>query len=249
MSWSNAGGLIVSTDGIGQIGFGKQLRADGFAWVALRIADGKTLYPPTASWIALFRASSGLPVGAWSVLRDDPVAEAQIAASAIAADHLDFYIANAEEEYGYTIGTRQDPATFARSRAFVTAFRAAEPTLPAALASYCRPDQHDLDWATWANAGFDFLPEAYVDQLGGDAIPSACVTAGLRWFPRSRIHPILGVFSSTYPTPDPAHYAQLLAQAHTVGFSLYPAWGDPMWDAFAPLLPTLHIADAPAPAP
>src|SRR4029077_14769721 len=101
-------------------------------------------------------------------------------------------------------------------------FRALEPALPAALTSFCRPDEHDLDWKAWADAGSASLPQAYVDQLGADGAPTACTTAAAPWFPRSSIHPVLGVFTGTYPTPTPTEYAALLEQAGTTGFSLFP---------------------------
>jgi len=175
MSWQTAGGLVYDAQAVDPTVLGNEMRAAGFGWVAVRIADGTTVIAPSPQWISLFRAASGLPVGGWSVLRDRPVQEAQLASSLIAQDGLDFYIANAEQEYAYTIGTDSSPDRFARSRAFVTAFRAAEPTLRAGLSSYCRPDGQDIDWGTWAKAGFAFLPQAYVGDLGPSGEPATCV--------------------------------------------------------------------------
>ena len=222
MSWSSAGGLIVHPDQIDPVLAADEVRADGFGWIAVQIADGETVLPSPSDWLARFRAASGVPVGGWSVLRDHPEAEAQLAATLLAQDHLDFYIADAEQEYGFTSGTEHSLAHKQRSGEFVAAFRAFEPTMSAALTSYCRPDEHDLDWAAWAAAGFAFLPQAYVDQLGADGTPAVCSTAARQWFPRSSIHPVLGVFPGAIPTPTPAEYAVLLGQAGTTGFSLFP---------------------------
>jgi hypothetical protein len=153
MSWSSAGGLIVHPNQIDPVLAADEVRADGFGWIAVQIADGETALPSPSDWLARFRAASGVPVGGWSVLRDHPEAEAQLAATLLAQDHLDFYIADAEQEYGFTSGTEHSLAHKHRSGEFVAAFRDLEPTMSAALTSYCRPDEHDLDWAAWAAAG------------------------------------------------------------------------------------------------
>ena len=222
MSWRSAGGMIANLSGLDPIAAGKQARAEGFGWVAVKLADGETASPSPLSWIASFRAASGLPVGGWTVLRDQPVAEAQLAASLLAQDHLDFYIADAEQEYGYTNGSDHSLGRLHRSREFVAAFRATDPTIPAGLSSFCKPDAHDLDWGAWAANGFAFLPQAYVSQLTTDGAPGVCATSAEQWFPRSSIHPTLGIFPGTYPVPTAAEYAAMLLQAGTTGFSLYP---------------------------
>jgi hypothetical protein len=222
MSWRSAGGLIVHPDQLDPVVAADEARANGFGWIAIRIADGETALPPPANWVARFRAVSGIPVGGWSVLRDHPASEAQLAANLLGQDQLVFYIADAEQEYAGTNGAEHSLAHLHRSSEFIAAFRSVEPTMPAALSSFCRPDEHDVDWGAWAAAGFAFLPEAYVDQLGIDGTPTACTTAAAAWFPRSSIHPVLGIFTGTNPTPAPADYAALLAQAGTTGFSLFP---------------------------
>jgi hypothetical protein len=231
MSWRSAGGLIVNPGQIDPTLAGEEARANGFGWIAVQIADGETASPSSSGWVARFRAASGIPVGGWSVLRDHPGAEAQLAASLLTQDNLDFYIADAELEYSYTNGAEHSLAHLHRSGQFISAFRALEPTMPAALTSYCRPDEHDLDWTAWAAAGFEFLPQAYVDQLGADGSPAVCTTGATPLFPLSSIHPVLGVFPGVSPTPTPAEYATELAQARTSGFSLYP-----FEDADAPTL-------------
>src|SRR5262245_46780715 len=222
LSWSSAGGLIVHTDQLDPTLAGELARANGFGWVAVQIADGENQTPLVANWITRFRAASGLPVCGWSVLRGNPEADAQLAATLLEQNQLDFYIADAEQEYGLTNGAERSLANARRSTDFITAFRVLEPTMPAALSSFCQADEHDLDWQAWAAAGFAFLPEAYVDQLGPDGTPAACVAAARQWFPTSSIHPVLGIFTGTYSTPAPTDYAALLAQAGTIGFSLFP---------------------------
>jgi hypothetical protein len=222
MSWESAGGLVVQADQFDPVVAAEAARANGFGWIALQIADGETALPSPANWVARFRGVSGIPVGGWSVLRDHPVAEARLAGMLLEQDQLDFYIANAEQEYAYTNGAEHSLAHAHRSGEFIAAFRAVEPTMTAALVSFCRPDENDLDWKAWADAGFAFLPEAYVDQLGANGTPAACTTAATQWFPRSSIHPVLGIFSGPIPTPTPTEYAAQLAQAGTTGFSLFP---------------------------
>jgi hypothetical protein len=222
MSWSSAGGLIVHSYDIDPLIAAEEAQANGFGWIAVQVADGETALPSPFDWIARFRAVSGIPIGGWSVLRGRPAAEARLAATLLGQDGLDFYIADAEQEYGYTNGAEHSLAHQHRSTEFTAAFRALEPAMPAALTSFCRPDEHDLDWSAWADAGFAFLPEAYVDQLGADGTPTACTTGAAQWFPRSSIHPVLGIFAGTYPTPAPAGYVALLEQAGTTGFSLFP---------------------------
>jgi hypothetical protein len=246
MSWQNAGGLVWHTSEVDPTVLGEAVRAAGFGWIAVFLADGSAQEPPPPDWIQRFRAASGgLPVGGWSVLRTDPAGEAQLAASLVAQDGLDFYIADAEQEYGYTDGTTQSGERYGRSQQFVRAFRAAEPTLPAGLSSFCRPDRHDLDWAAWAEAGFVFLPQAYVSQDGGDDDPQVCVRAAAKWFPPADVHPTLGLFAGSTPTPDPPTYAQMLAAAGTVGFSLFPAedaTGAGLWPDYGAAIRTLHVA-------
>ena len=217
MSWQNAGAFVVHPGSVDPAQLGQQMRAAGFGWVAVDLAS---LDP---GWIARFRLASGLPVGGWSVLGTSPQSDANRAAQLVRQNSLAFYIADAELPYGYTIGATKSSATFARSRQFVAAFRAAEPTLPAAVSSYCRADRHDIDWAAWANAGFDFLPQAYANDFGAAAFPRLCTNAAAQWFPRSRVHPTIGSYSGDKGIVPPDTWIDLLRAAHTTGFSIYPA--------------------------
>ncbi len=171
------------------------------------------------------RTPSGwrLPVGGWGALRARPVEEAGLASALVERYALDFYIADAEAEYGYSGPDGVDSERYGRSRRFVEAFRALRPTLPAGLSSYCRPDQHDLDWGAWSSAGFVFLPQAYVNDFGRGATPKACVDAARSYFPAASVHPTIGMYPGIRRSFRAEGYVGLLAQAGTVGFSVYLA--------------------------
>src|SRR4029077_1323658 len=113
---------IVHADQLDPVVAAEEARANGFGWIALQIADGETALPSPANWVARFRGVSGIPVGGWSVLRDHPVAEARLAGMLLEQDRLDFYIANAEQEYAYTNGAEHSLAHAHRSGEFIAAF-------------------------------------------------------------------------------------------------------------------------------
>jgi hypothetical protein len=120
--------------------------------------------------------------------------------------------------------------------------------LPAAVASFCRPDQHDLDWKAWSAAGFDFLPESYVNDLGASVDPASCVAGAAAFFPSDRVHPIVGMYQGKFGLGSTATYAGLLQQAGTKGFSVYLAeqgMTDAKWAAFGHAITRLGIAARP----
>ena len=244
LAWRSAGAFIWHTDGLDPTHLGQQMRANGFGWVAIRVQDGRSADQVDPDWIAAFRQASGLPVGGWGVLRDQPVAEARLAGSQIGKLGLDFYVADAEVEYEYSNQSGQSAQRLARSAAFVNAFRAIEPKLPAALSSYCRADRHDIDWSAWRGAGFAFFPQAYVDQFGGAAAPAVCASGAASFFAPGDVHPTVGTYPSTHGLPSAAAYAQMLKAAGTVGFSLYLAetTSDAAWQAYGQAITTLGIA-------
>ena len=158
---------------------------------------------------------------------------------------LDFYIANAEAEYGYSGVDGQDGARYRRSRTFVEAFRALQPTLPAGLSSYCRADMHDLDWAAWRAGGFDFLPQSYVNDLGAEATPAACARGARGFFPAEAVHPTIGMHPGQRTSLGAAAYAPLLDRAGTTGFSVYLAetrMTPDEWQVLGTAIATLGIA-------
>jgi hypothetical protein len=242
MSWDNAGGFIVHPGSIDPAQLGHEMHDAGFGWLAIDL-DGLD-----ANWIERFRLASGLPVGGWSVLGEDPAADAAAAAQAVDTGGLAFYIADAEAPYGYTQGATQSDERYARSRKFVDAFRAAEPSLPAAVSSYCRPDEHDLDWAAWVKGGFVFLPQAYVNDFGRRAAPTTCARAAAKWFPPAQVHPTIGSYQGTRGVVQPATWIALLRAAPTTGFSIYPAevgMSPENWQAYGAAISALAAKPAP----
>jgi hypothetical protein len=248
MSWDAAGAFVWHPDAIDPAALGSELRANGFGWAAVFIQDGSSAAALDPAWIARFRQASGLPLGGWGALRADAAGTARIADEQIHRYGLDFYVADAEAEYGYTGPTGKSGARFSRSQAFVGEFRRLEPALPAAIASYCRPDQHDLDWKAWSAAGFDFLPEAYVNELGAAVDPASCVAGASAWFPAARVHPIVGMYQGSLGLGSAADYARLLQAAGTTGFSVYLAeqgMSGAKWAAFGQAIEKLGIAARP----
>jgi hypothetical protein len=106
-----------------------------------------------------------------------------------------------------------------------------------------------LDWHAWSSAGFDFLPEAYVNELGTAAAgPAACVIGAAKWFPAGRVHPIVGMYAGRLGLGSAATYARLLHEAGTSGFSVYLAeqgMTDAKWAAFGRTITALGIAKRP----
>lgn len=247
-SWSEAGAFVWHETDLSPEEVGRQLRMNGFGWVALLLHDGLTVDPVEGDWIARFRKASGLPVGGWGVLRTAPAEEAALADDLLARYGLDFYIADAEAEYGYSGPDGQDPERFRRSREFVEAFRALRPSFPAGLSSYCRPDEHDLDWAAWNAGGFVFLPQAYVNDFGPALAPTRCVEGARAFFPAGAIHPTIGMYAGRRGSLHGSRYARLLEQAGTVGFSVFLAetgMTPDEWRMLGEAIRTAGIAHAP----
>ena len=245
MSWQSAGAFVWHETDVDPGILGAELRDNGFGWVAVLLHDGMTEDPVEADWVNRFRLASGLPVGGWGVLRSEPRREAALADALVRRYGLDFYIANAEAEYSYTGVDGQDAARYRRSRSFVEAFRAAQPTLPAGLSSYCRADMHDLDWAAWREHGFVFLPQAYVNDLGAQATPGACALGARDFFPLDAVHPTIGMHPGQRASLSAAAYVPLLARAGTVGFSVYLAetrMAPEEWRVLGSAIPRLGIA-------
>jgi hypothetical protein len=223
MSWESAGAFVWHETDVDPGILGAEMRDNGFGWVAVFLHEGTTEDPVVDDWVRRFRVASGLPVGGWGVLRSQPRLEAQLADGLVRRYGLDFYIANAESDYEYSGPSGFDGSRYMRSRRFVRAFRALEPSLPAGLSSYCRADMHDIDWEVWQKAGFVFLPQAYVNDLGAQATPTACARGARGFFPAADVHPTIGMHPGVRSSLTAAAYAPLLARAGTVGFSVYLA--------------------------
>ena len=123
-------------------------------------------------------------------------------------------------------------------------FRALEPDTSAAISSYCRADTQDIDWGAWNRSGFVFLPQAYVNDFGSAASPEVCAEGAAEFFPTNAVHPTVGVYTGQEGEPSPERYAALLAEARTVGFSVYLAETQhaSLWSSFGDAIADLEIA-------
>ena len=95
--------------------------------------------------------------------------------------------------------------------------------MPAAVSSYCRAGREDVDWQSWADGGFDFLPQAYVNDLGDYVTPEGCTQGAEEWFSAEAVHPTIATYASNEHQVTSATYPKLLQASHTVGFSVYLA--------------------------
>ncbi len=244
ISWAGAGAFVWHENDVAPEILGLQLRENGFSWVAVLIHDGGDVDPIEADWVRRFRESSGLPVGGWGVLRTQPEQEAELADRLLEDYSLDFYIANPEAEYKYSSDDGLSGERYGRSRRFVDSFRQLRPETPAAISSYCRADTQDIDWEAWNRAGFVFMPQAYVNDLGEAASPASCAEGAAHFFPTHAVHPTVGVYAGQ-GEPSPGRYAELLHEAGTVGFSVYLAetrMHVEEWRAFGEAIVELAIA-------
>ena len=245
MSWHGAGAFVWHETDVAPETLGLQLRANGFSWVALRIHDGIAVDTIEGDWVRRFRAASGLSVGGWGVLRTEPEREADLANRLLDQYALDFYIANPEAEYKFSGDDGQSGERYSRSQQFVERFRALEPEMPAGISSYCRADTQDIDWGAWSGSGFVFLPQAYVNDFGSAASPSECARGAAGFFTTDAVHPTIGVYMSQAEAPSPEHYAALLHEAGTIGFSVYLAetrMDAGEWNRFGEAIAELKIA-------
>jgi hypothetical protein len=144
-----------------------------FKWVAMQCFDDTTLIEQSQipTWKAAVQ-SRDLIFGLWGVQHDDPSGDASRASSQINLWGADFYIANAELEYKV-----DGPGTRAHSATFVNAFRALQPDIRSALCSYgaiandvgilgstLDVNAGVMDFKTWYDNGFHFLPQAYASD-------------------------------------------------------------------------------------
>jgi hypothetical protein len=223
--WAGAGAFVWHEESVDPVSLARTLRAAGFSWAALRLHEGVDVDPVEPRWIERYRAAGGPPLGGWGVLRTAPRQEAGIAVALLRRLHLGFYVANAEEEYKYTNLDGTSALRWNRSVEFARSFREFTGSVPAAVSSYCRADQQDLDWAAWASRDFAFLPQAYVNQHGMPTAPRDCFRGARGIFSPDRVHPTIGTYGSLVPVPMDA-YVRLLeasARAGSRGFSVYLA--------------------------
>ena len=213
-------GVFVDNPGNlpGPWGLAAALEANHFNWVAFHVNNGLVQHDIPLDWIEVLRAH-GIAVGGWGYEDNKPLIEAVLADLAVRRYGLDFFIADAESPYEQT----KKLHGWARSKTFVDTFRSLQPTLPAALTTYgaaSAPWVLPIDYASWRNAGFDLLPQAYYNQFPKSYRPDMTVAHSLRaGWPLDRVHPVLGV----YRKYAAANYVPLLAGLGTHGFSVFLA--------------------------
>jgi hypothetical protein len=199
-------------------GLAAALEANHFTWVAFHVNNGLVQFDIPADWIQVLRAH-GVAVGGWGYEDNQPFIEAVLADLAVRRYGLDFFIADAESPYEQTKRLHG----WRRSKIFVDMFRSLEPTLPAALTTYgaaTAPWVLPIDYASWRNAGFDLLPQAYYNQFPKADRPDMTVAHSLRaGWPLDRVHPVIGV----YRQYAAANYVPLLTGLGTHGFSVFLA--------------------------
>jgi hypothetical protein len=201
------------------------LRASGFRWVALWLHHGSARARANeralaAGWADAFRLS-GLRVCGWGWLDTRPRPEAALVAELVRRHRLDCWIADAEDPYmDGAYGGRS-----IRSSLFVQAFRARLPHLPAAVTTYgaaVSPWVLPFDYSPWRKRNFALLPQAYLSiapYLGPKYVVDHAVRAG---YPRSRVHPLLGIgWSQQHRAHTAGDYAWRLRLAGSRGFSVF----------------------------
>jgi hypothetical protein len=202
----------------GPWGLADELEQNHFTWVAFHFTNGFDQQDLDPMWISVFRAH-GISVGGWGYTDSASLIDAVLADVAIRRYGLDFWIADAEAPYEQTRKSHgwQNSATFTR------VFRRLQPTLPAALTTYgaaTAPFVLPIDYASWRNAGFDLLPQAYYNQFPKSYRPDLTVAHSLRaGWPLDRVHPVIGV----YRHYAAANYVPLLEPLPTRGFSVFLA--------------------------
>jgi hypothetical protein len=220
--WDQAGVFVWNTHAFDPRRLVAGLQEGRFAWVAFNVHDGLTETPIDPEFVRLVR-EAGFVTGAWGVERDQPEEEAALAVRLVRQWGFAFYIADAEATYKADAG-----GVFTRSKAFVDAFRAGAPDLPAALTTYgAAPTPYVLpiDFAAWRRGGFDLLPQAYVNESALNR-PDLTIAHAIRaGWDAGRVHPVVGVYRQ-YPAQA---YLPLLKAARSHGFSVYLA--DQMSDA------------------
>jgi hypothetical protein len=236
--WDEHGAFVERPVNVAPESLGQTMVANGFTWAAVLVHNG--LQRENEDQFAIDwhgrLASTGVTVGAWGPVREAPEQEAALAVELVTRYGLAFYVANAEYEYEFSGAGGGSNERAARSGRFVTEFRARAPDLPAALSTFGRLDQHDLDWLPWKNAGFHFLPQAYPNEDPSLTVP-LCTAGGAQALANPRLdlsrvtHPTIGVYPGARGLVPPEEYVvQLAAEPRTRGFSVYLAERmDPAW--------------------
>jgi hypothetical protein len=202
----------------GPWGLADELEANHFTWVAFHVTNGYVQQDLDPMWISVFR-SHGIKVGGWGYEDSAALIDAVLADIAIRRYGFDFWIADAESAYEQT----KKIHGWKNSATFVRVFRSLQPTIPAALTTYgaaTAPYVLPIDYASWRNAGFDLLPQAYYNQFPNVYRPDLTVDHSQRaGWPLDLVHPVIGV----YRHYSAANYVPLLEALPTRGFSVFLA--------------------------
>lgn len=201
----------------------RYMKENGFGWFAIQAFNGDTLMDQTimAKWRnALWNNNMGFVI--WGVHHNDPEGDAQRASAQINLWGADAYIANAEDEYKTDNG-----GTRAHSAAFVNEFRDQQPSIKCALSSYGAAAGENIfgsttdvnasvfDYKSWYDAGFHFMPQAYINQDSAYAPNLVLRHAKRAAWPFRYVHPTIGIFGipnvvTDTPTHNAADYRALL---------------------------------------
>ena len=128
--------------------------------------------------------------------------QAGVAVALLRRLRLSFYVANPEEEYKFTNLDGTSAERWNRSLEFARSFRQFTGAVRAAVSSYCRADQQDLDWKAWADRDFAFLPQAYVNQYGMPPRRASASAGRAGSSRRTRVHPTIGTYQSAVHGAD-----------------------------------------------
>src|SRR4051812_31708898 len=113
MDWRKAGVWVELPSRVGDpTEFGRKIYKSGFRWVTIKLHDGMALNEPVVEairdgWIKKLNRE-GISVGAWGVLRDNPVGEVVLINRFVSTFGFAHYIADAE---GFHKGDWVDPDT------------------------------------------------------------------------------------------------------------------------------------------
>jgi hypothetical protein len=167
-------------------------RARGLRWLTAEAIAGDEVLD--RGWLRAMRratAKRDLRLGVHGYVgrpSPNPAAEARAMVKAIDVAEADFAIVNAEIEYERAEG----PV----SKKFVREYRRLKPNFRSYFSSFGRPEFHaGLDWAAWAAADFQGMPQAYENLNARLLKPAQCVDDWARFFPRDSLRPTLGCFA------------------------------------------------------
>jgi hypothetical protein len=190
----------------------------GMAWVAVKIADGLSVWHShiTPADVAAIQAAGIRTVG-WVYTYGDAVGEAATHAQAALDYGVTGLIVDAEAE----LRDSGNAASYAAELKGLI-----DDGFPLGAALLPVPQYHaGLDYDDWYDAGYDLHFQVYENELGSrwpvDVLFD--IYAARNWDP-ARIYPLYGAYAGATFTPDEAKYRHFFDQCATRG---YP--GNSMW--------------------